>query len=413
MLEIDAASNRGIDEIRDLKEKINFAPTLAKSKTYIIDEVHMLTKEAFNALLKTLEEPPTNVYFILCTTEVHKIPETIISRCQRFDFKRIDVRTIMTRLNYIAQMEKIEAEEEAIDLIARHVEGGLRDAIGLFEQMVISGKLASHHVRSHLGITGHDTILALLEALEKKDLPKTLRIIDEVHREGYDLMSFVREILECLRDRLLNSIQPGQSGTDMWLQIINYFEEAREALRNTVIPQLPLEIAAIKICGQAEPKAELPNNLPEGQNLINTTPENTESTEKAQKEEIKTAQSLKKEYEMEAYEGNLEKHWPRVLEHVSPPSLRRSLSDAKISENGDSGVTLTFSSKFHHEKVNLTENRVKIEKAIHHIFGKQTKVECCLNQEAPPPINTEKPAPKPKKSVEDLTKKAMEMFGEE
>src|SRR3989338_8607643 len=170
VVEIDAASNRGIDEIRELKEKIQFAPTRAKTKIYIIDEVHMLTKEAFNALLKTLEEPPENVFFILCTTEIHKIPETIISRCQHFDFKRIDMKTIMTRLSYIAQLEHIEAEDGAIELIAQHVEGGMRDAIGLFEQLVHENKLLVDRVREHLGITGHSTLTTLIELLEQKEL---------------------------------------------------------------------------------------------------------------------------------------------------------------------------------------------------------------------------------------------------
>ena len=135
LIEIDAASNRGIDEVRDLKEKINFAPTRSKYKIYIIDEAHMMTKEAFNALLKTLEEPPSHAYFILATTEVHKIPETIISRCQRFDFKRISDKALMTRLSYIAQKEEIKVEDKSFELIARYVDGGMRDAIGVLDQL--------------------------------------------------------------------------------------------------------------------------------------------------------------------------------------------------------------------------------------------------------------------------------------
>ena len=154
IIEIDAASNRGIDEMRDLREKIHFAPTRAKLKVYIIDEVHMLTKEAFNALLKTLEEPPEHVYFVLATTEVHKIPETILSRCQRFDFQRIPVKVLVDRLSFIAQEEKIEVEEKALEMIAHHAEGGLRDAIGLLEQMAADGSLTVERVSTVLGIGG-------------------------------------------------------------------------------------------------------------------------------------------------------------------------------------------------------------------------------------------------------------------
>lgn len=409
VIEIDAASNRGIDEIRDLKEKINFAPTRAKAKTYIIDEVHMLTKEAFNALLKTLEEPPENVFFILCTTEIHKIPETIISRCQRFDFKRIDVKTIMTRLNYIAQMEGIASEDGAIDLIAKHAEGGMRDAIGLLEQMSIDGKLGTNHVRSHLGITGHSTITTLIDLLEKKELTKALHVINEVHNEGYDLTSFTREILECLRDRLITSVQIGEQTafTKEVLEMIERFEDARDGLRNTVIPQLPLEIAAIKICGdRAEIRAEvMPVELIQA----------PEVTAKANEEEKETIKTVKQEYEHEHLkDGDITKHWARVLEHVSPPSLMRSLSDARVAGESDSTVKLTFGSQFHMDKVKMEENRAKVEKAITHLFQKNLKVECVFDDTLAPKkeIAPQSRESKPKKK-EDVTEKAMEIFGNE
>lgn len=412
VIEIDAASNRGIDEIRELKEKIQFAPTRAKSKIYIIDEVHMLTKEAFNALLKTLEEPPENVYFILCTTEVHKIPETIISRCQRFDFKRIDIRTIMTRLNYIAQMEQIEAEPEAIELIARHVEGGLRDAIGLLEQMAISGKLLAEHVRTHLGITGHQTVISLIEVLEKKDITKALHIVNEIHHEGYDLTSFVREILEELRNRLVDGIQKNDEKTEFWLSMIELFEEARNMLRNTVIPQLPIEIAVIKICGTDAAISMPETKIEEEKTIV------VEQTAEAQEAEQETAQQIKQEYEMEQFKkGDISKHWQRVLEHIQPPSLKRSLSDAKVSEKDEGIISLIFGSRFHMEKVNLAENRPKIEKAITHLFGKNVKVTCVLDVQgvksaAKTQLQQQKKSePKPQKTVEELTKKALEIFG--
>lgn len=440
VIEIDAASNRGIDEIRDLKEKINFAPTRAKTKTYIIDEVHMLTKEAFNALLKTLEEPPENVYFILCTTEIHKIPETIISRCQRFDFKRIDVKTIMTRLNYIAQMEGIPVEDSAIDLIARHVEGGMRDAIGLFEQMVIDNTLQADHVRAHLGITGHSTITSLLELLEKKEMVKAINLINEVHNEGYDLTAFVREILECLRDRLITGIQQGQADTNVWLDMINFFEEARDMLRNTVIPQLPIEIAVIKICSGGNRIQATSAEPPQSGARQDTTTEPPQSgarrgatgyrDEKVQmpveektanegeftKAEEKTASVLKQEYEMEKFKGgDITEHWPRVLEHIEPPSLRRSLASAKVYETEDSTLTLHFGARFHMEKVNLVENRVKVEKAINHIFGKSRRVICELgfedtNTRSSGSVSKNETA---KKSPDSLLEKAMEIFGSE
>lgn len=422
VMEIDAASNRGIDEIRDLKEKIKFAPTRAKTKVYIIDEIHMLTKEAFNALLKTLEEPPENVYFILCTTEIHKIPETIISRCQRFDFKRIDVRTIMTRLSFIAQNEGVQAEDAAIELIARHVEGGLRDAIGLLEQLAMDKKLLADHVRSHLGITGHETVQTLLDLLEKKELQKAIHLVNEVHNEGYDLTSFVREILECLRHQLITEIQQGKPVMHLWLSMIDEFEGARDMLRNTVIPQLPLEIAVIKICESSSDQAlAAPEQMVTEQKKTEVAAIRIESDkaddEAAKKEETKTAEKIKQQYEMEALQGDVNKHWPRVLEHVQPPSLRRSLADAHVTEPSDGNLTLTFHARFHMEKVNLAENRTKIEKALHHLFGKTFKITCAFEKPAQDPAaapvaqERKTPPEKTKKSSKDIIETAMEIFG--
>ncbi|KKR23367.1 MAG: polymerase III subunit gamma and tau, DNA polymerase III subunit gamma/tau protein, partial [Candidatus Peregrinibacteria bacterium GW2011_GWE2_39_6] len=170
LIEIDAASNRGIDEIRDLREKIKFSPNQTPHKVYIIDEVHMLTTPAFNALLKTLEEPPAHAYFVLATTEVHKVPETIISRCQRFDFRRIDEESIIDRLKYIATQEKIKYEDEALTWIAQSAEGGMRDAINLFEQIIEDQKLTTKHVKEILGVSSHDNAKKLFQSLEKQDL---------------------------------------------------------------------------------------------------------------------------------------------------------------------------------------------------------------------------------------------------
>ncbi len=247
LIEIDAASNRGIDEIRELREKINFAPSRAKSKIYIIDEVHMLTKEAFNALLKTLEEPPNHVYFVLATTEVHKIPETILSRCQRFDFKRIDDKTLIDRLKYIAAEEGIEAEEEAIKLISHHAEGGLRDAIGLLEQLTVENKLGMDHVRSVLGVSGIASIEKLYEYLNEGAATVALKEISEMYEQGVDLVFFNKRFLEFLRKQLLLSVDENRSAdTERILAMIANFQIAHDQSRYTTIPQLPLEVAIVK-----------------------------------------------------------------------------------------------------------------------------------------------------------------------
>lgn len=249
LIEIDAASNRGIDEIRDLREKIQFSPTRARSKVYIIDEVHMLTKEAFNALLKTLEEPPAHVYFILATTEVHKIPETILSRCQRFDFKRIDDKTLQDRLAFIAKEEKIEAEEAALEIIVRSAQGGLRDAIGLLEQLNQNGKLEFKHVQQALGISGKMSLDNLYESLSKKNVQAGLAEIHALYTEGYDLNQFNKDFLELLRKEMLISVEAGKIQDTAWvLKMIGYFQQSYEQMRFSTIPQLPLEVAIIQSC---------------------------------------------------------------------------------------------------------------------------------------------------------------------
>ena len=206
LIEIDAASNRGIDEIRDLREKRLFAPSRAKSKVYIIDEVHMLTKEAFNALLKSLEEPPSHVYFILATTEIHKVPGTILSRCQRYEFKRISDVEIVAQLTAIAEQEQREVEPAALELLAKAAEGGMRDAISLFEQLS-NERLTAQVVRERLGLNHDQACEALYVALGTADTQKGLRVIEELHREAQDLQQFTSAFLGLLRGKLHEAVE--------------------------------------------------------------------------------------------------------------------------------------------------------------------------------------------------------------
>ena len=248
LIEIDAASNRGIDEIRELREKILFAPTQGKAKIYIIDEVHMLTKEAFNALLKTLEEPPAHAYFILATTEVHKIPETIISRCQQFNFKRITKENIVTRLQEIAEKEGVQAEPDALELISKTSSGSLRDAIGLFEQMTIDSAIIYQEVINSIGITGHMMIESFFQALLEKDIEKAVEMINQINGQGQNLNQFARELIAYLREQMLLGLSE-QKNIDSIIEFIDIFSNAKQQINQSLIPQLPLEIAVIKACG--------------------------------------------------------------------------------------------------------------------------------------------------------------------
>ncbi|MDR2712367.1 MAG: DNA polymerase III subunit gamma/tau, partial [Clostridiales bacterium] len=204
IVEIDAASNRGIDEIRDLRERVKYAPVQERYKVYIIDEVHMMTGEAFNALLKTLEEPPEPVIFILATTEPHKIPLTVLSRCQRFDFHRIGEIEIAGRLTYICREEGIAAEESALELIARKAEGGMRDAVGLLDQCAgfAEGTVSCATVGAVLGLVDGDFLRNLAASLCRGELAAVLEAAGQLLDSGHDLRHFSYDLQDHLRHLL-------------------------------------------------------------------------------------------------------------------------------------------------------------------------------------------------------------------
>ncbi len=205
VLEMDAASNRGIDEIRDLRDKVNLAPAAARTKVYIIDEVHMLTTEAFNALLKMLEEPPGHVVFVLATTEKHRVPATIVSRCQSFDFRRPSVTLLSEKLREIADAEGIEAEPEALTILAREGRGSFRDAEGLLDQLAsfADGPVTARKVRELLGSVGSDVLLEATDALHERRSADALRLLDRLSNEGKDLSQFAGELIAHLRRLML------------------------------------------------------------------------------------------------------------------------------------------------------------------------------------------------------------------
>ncbi len=209
VFEIDGASNRGIDEIRDLREKIGYAPSQSPSKIYIIDEVHMLTPQAFNALLKTLEEPPSHVYLVFATTEPHKVPSTILSRCQRFNFKRLELGEITGQLEAICSKEKIAYDPEALLLIARRAEGSMRDAESLLDQSISAseGKLDLELVRTVLGLVDSQVIARLLAAVAERERGRALALVDEVVTSGLDLEKFFLAYIEGLRNLLVLSVE--------------------------------------------------------------------------------------------------------------------------------------------------------------------------------------------------------------
>lgn len=268
LIEIDAASNNSVDDVRELRDKVGFRPSEGRYKVYIIDEVHMLSGAAFNALLKTLEEPPPHVRFILATTEPHKIPATVLSRCQRFDFRRIPAPEIAGHLRHIAGEEGFQAEDEALMAIARSAQGCMRDAVSLLDQMFSFGDntVTLHQVQQVLGAVGGQVVYDLVDALADKQIPQGLRIVQQLVLDGASLTEFTHQVIEHLRGIMVLQMAqdpgllhelPGEMVRQMQSQAqrmnlpvtiaaVKRFSEALNQLKGSYQPQLPLELAFIE-----------------------------------------------------------------------------------------------------------------------------------------------------------------------
>lgn len=280
VLEIDGASNRGIDDIRALRENVKFAPAVGKFKIYIIDEVHMVTTEAFNALLKTLEEPPPHVKFILATTAPQKVPATIISRCQRFDFKRIPVKTIVGVLAEISRKEKLKVDEDALFAIAKAAQGSFRDALSILDQLSALGesKVAAEDVYSMLGLVETEYLFELADTLGRKDCAQALAVLEKIIDKGKDTKQLAADLIEHFRNLMVIKIggpplgslvdttaavkerlqaQAQQFSVKEMLRAIEIFMGSQDTARITEQERLPLELACAKFCYE-EKKAALP-----------------------------------------------------------------------------------------------------------------------------------------------------------
>ncbi len=280
LIEIDAASNTSVDDVRDLRDKINFAPSQGKFKVYIVDEVHMLSTSAFNALLKTLEEPPAHVMFILCTTEIHKIPATVLSRCQRHEFRRIPVPTIVQKLTELTKKEGIKIDPDALSLIARQATGAMRDAISMVDQLSsMSSHVTLEIAQEVLGTATSQAVIDLVEAIQAENSGLGLEIIHRALDSGTDPRQFARQIVDYLRDLLVIRMKAGQNleltpemrekmekqaenfAIDHLVAIITAFSEASTDLKANWHPGLGLELALASsmhppqpVIVQAEPR---------------------------------------------------------------------------------------------------------------------------------------------------------------
>ena len=275
VVEIDAASNNGVDNIRDLREEANYTPSRGKYRVYIIDEVHMLSTGAFNALLKTLEEPPAHVIFILATTEVHKLPATILSRCQRFDFKRIQPETMSVRLKQVAQLEGMELDDDAAILIARIADGALRDGLSILDQCAgRSKKIDSALVSEVAGLAGHEALYKLTDCICTQNSSSAMTVISELYQNSYDMERLCVEMINHLRNFLIVKTVKDSRGLiictdDEYKSIIlsaenftlenvifalDLFQDALTKIKTGANARVELEMAFVKLC---EPKLDV------------------------------------------------------------------------------------------------------------------------------------------------------------
>jgi len=280
VIEVDAASNRGIDEIRDLREKVNYAPNEARYKVYIIDEVHMLTKEASNALLKTLEEPPPHVIFILATTEAHKLLPTILSRCQRFDFRRVPLTDMLTLLSRICESEGITIEPEALKLIARAATGSMRDALNLLQQAnnYYGNDISLPQAQTLLGMSGDRRAIELIKYIVNDDISAGIATINNVNSDGLDLRQFNRELVEYLRVLLLL-----KTGSSESVEIT--VEDRQELSELAARVSLARILKAVKTFGQLDISLDNYSTLPLELALVDCTLAETEEKEPPPREQ--------------------------------------------------------------------------------------------------------------------------------
>lgn len=419
VFEIDGASNRGIDEIRELREKVKFAPAEGKYKIYIIDEVHMLTAEAFNALLKTLEEPPQYVIFILATTEVHKIPATILSRCQRFDFKRFTVAELKGRLAQILETLGTGAEEEALELIAIHSEGGMRDAISLLEQSLdySRGELRQSDVRAILGLVDAEVIAGMSRAIAEQDTAAALRILNDVSLGGKDLFQFGRSLVEHFRKLLLDLVASGdkeaQFKPDQLIAIIETIAAATNEVKRSLEGSLPLELAIIKLTAAAGRSGSLESRVARLEEELRALQSAAPAPERPQLRRNEPAVNPQPKPSpalalpgKEPAGGDFQ--WELFLEAVK--QKKRTLA-ALIQEgkplgvkNGVLMVGFPPNLKFHLENLALPQNKELLEKILQEVAG-IGRISCVPLSDTTTPVEAG--------GAPDALTKAVQMFGGE
>ncbi|OEH84385.1 hypothetical protein BHU72_10915 [Desulfuribacillus stibiiarsenatis] len=452
--EIDAASNRGVDEIRDLRDQVKYAPTEVDYKIYIIDEVHMLTNEAFNALLKTLEEPPKHVIFILATTEPHKLPLTIISRCQRFDLQRINHEDIVARLRFICDELNFEYEPAALELIASTAEGGLRDALSLLDQVLAFGdnRVIQEHVMQVTGSVNDKVLCDLMEQVADRNIPAALSVYDQAIRDGKDPKQFVKDLLYFCRDLLLVLLTPdisevnqrgllkkgfaevaGKYSDQELMTMLEQVAKTDYEIKYINQPRVVVELLLIQMCrrdvarrdsdtmleGLRKQVAQLEERIAKG------VPVATQQVKDANRPKLSAGSqgSVQKDKLIEISKGNnikvfdkIKGHWDEILEHVKREkvTLHAWLINGQPVAVYQTYIVIAFQNAIHRETSDQSANRQIVENVIQKMTaGKPFQIMNILMSEWNEAIAGTKDVSDEKNQENDSVKQAIEMFGEE
>ncbi len=419
IIEIDAASNNGVGDIRDLREGAVYSPERCKYKVYIIDEVHMLSLPAFNALLKIMEEPPEYVKFILATTEIHKVPATIASRCQRYDFRRIKPKDIASRLLYISSQEGISLTQDGADMIAKIADGGMRDAVSLLDQCsVCADNIDAAAVSNTAGIAGRESLYEILEAVTDKDSAKALEVTDRLYNMSKDLTNLCEELILQLRNIMLIKVTP-ESAADIIIGMpeeldklrsiaekselpdimnrIDLLQSCRERMMRVLNKRVEFEMSLIKVCGNqpavpvaaAADNSELLDKIKQLENKIKAIPAGTSvpETESRNTRQVFTAASPASDSEP-VPSANVDiktvredelvpcERWNDIMEEFRSinPAVAGSLEGSTAATKGNVLCIFTPNRFFITLFKNSKENAVSLGKAIHNVLGQKYRI---------------------------------------
>lgn len=432
LIEIDAASQTGVEDVRDLRDKINFAPTQGKYKIYIIDEVHMFSLSAFNALLKTLEEPPPHAIFILATTEIHKIPSTILSRCQRHEFRRVPVNEIVAQLKRIVEGENLAAEDEALSLIARQAAGGLRDAISLLDQLASTGsKITLALAQTVLGTAASQTVFALIDSIREGRPAAGLEVIHQAVDSGADPRALARQIVDYLRAVLLFQLGNGDrlevtkdiaarmdehaqafTSSDV-LRMIKAFNAVAMDTRSSWQPALSLELALAEVIERTPaalfevetPPRQTPGSRPATIPPPTPRPASVKATEllspaasePAARAPLPQARRTAPAPVPEAQPGSsaeveltqIAQAWKRIVQAVKPANAPLSglLNSCKPLEVRQGTLYLGFASDVLVEKMDKPEQIELTRRALLEILGVDLTIKCVVAAGKAPPAD--------------------------